>query len=148
MVKVGSLYHLYYTVSTFGNQNSAIGLATSPSMDPGTWTDLGSTGVASDPTKNYNAIDAAVIQAGGKWYMNFSSFWDGIFQVALDSAAKKSSGTPYNIEYNSTGTRPSEGASMFYRSPYYYLLWSSGICCGYDQCVSFSLSLEKTGRVC
>ena len=134
VIKVGSLYHLYYTVSIFGKQTSSIGLATSPSMDPGTWTDLGATGISSDGTKNYNAIDANVIKSGSSYYMNFGSFWDGIFQVKLDSAAKKSGGAAsYNIEYNSTGSRPSEGSYMFYNSPYYYLLWSSGICCGFDQ---------------
>ena len=34
-------YVLYYSVSTIGSQNSAIGVSTSASMDPGTWTDHG-----------------------------------------------------------------------------------------------------------
>lgn len=137
--KVGNLYHLYYTVSTFGSQNSAIGLATSSTLEPGSWTDQGSVGVTSNPTKNYNAIDANVFQADGNWYMNFGSFWNDIFQVQLNSAATKSSGASYNIEYNSTGSRPSEGSFQFYNSGYYYLLWSSGICCGYNEYV-FSLT--------
>jgi arabinan endo-1,5-alpha-L-arabinosidase len=49
-------YYAYYSVSTFGSQNSAIGLATSSSMDPGTWTDHGL--VFRSYTNNlYNAID-------------------------------------------------------------------------------------------
>jgi len=47
--------YLYYAVSTFGSQVSAIGLAVSSTMDPGTWTDRGSVGVASTARKPYNA---------------------------------------------------------------------------------------------
>ena len=58
-------------------------------------------------------------------------------KVQLASDVKgKGSNSAYNIEYNSTGTRLSEGSYMFYYSSYYYLTWSSGICCGYDTYVS------------
>ena len=39
---VGNTYYLYYTASQFGTQNSVIGLATSSSLDVGTWSDKGS----------------------------------------------------------------------------------------------------------
>lgn len=39
---VGNTYYLYYTASQFGTQNSVIGLATSTSLDVGTWSDKGS----------------------------------------------------------------------------------------------------------
>jgi arabinan endo-1,5-alpha-L-arabinosidase len=55
--KVGSLYYMYYAVSSFGSQDSAIGLATSATMELGSWTDLGATGVSSTSAKPYNAID-------------------------------------------------------------------------------------------
>lgn len=71
-------------------------------MEPGSWTDQGAVGVSSNPTKNYNAIDANVFQANGNYYLNFGSFWDGIYQVQLNSAATKASGTAYNVEYNSS----------------------------------------------
>lgn len=58
MSKVGDTYYVYYSVSTFGVQNSAIGLATSTTMDCGSFTDVGSTGVASRAGRPYNAIDA------------------------------------------------------------------------------------------
>jgi arabinan endo-1,5-alpha-L-arabinosidase len=135
VIKAGNMYHSYYSVSQFDSQNSAIGLATSSTMDPGSWTDQGSVGVSSNPTKSYNAIDTNMILANGNHYLNFGSFWGGIYQVQLNSAATQSSGSAYNIEYNSTGSRPSEGAFMFYNTGYYYLLWPSGICCGYDQYV-------------
>lgn len=40
---VGSTYYLYYSVSTFGSQASAIGYATSDTMEYGSWVDHGST---------------------------------------------------------------------------------------------------------
>ncbi|KAH8687433.1 arabinan endo-1,5-alpha-L-arabinosidase A [Tricladium varicosporioides] len=130
--KVGSLYHMYYAVSTFGSQTSTIGLATSSTMDVGSWTDLGSVGITSTSAKPYNAIDPNLIAVGSSYYMNFGSFWHDIYQAPLNSAAKKVASSAYNLEYNSAGTHPSEGSFMFYYSGYYYLLWSYGICCGYD----------------
>lgn len=56
---IGSTYYLYYSVSSFGSQDSAIGLARSTTMDVGTWTDVGSTGIKSSSSKSYNAIGKA-----------------------------------------------------------------------------------------
>jgi len=138
---VNGVYHLYYAVSTFGSQTSAIGLETSSNMDPGSWTDKGGVGVASTSAKAYNAIDPNLILVGSTYYLNFGSFWHDIYQVAMNSAATKTAGTAaYNIEYDASGTHPSEGSYMFYYSGYYYLLWSSGICCGYDTYVNPHLS--------
>lgn len=73
---VGSTYYLYYAVSVFGSQSSAIGYATSTTMEAGSWTDHGATGIASTSAKPYNAIDPALIQAtDGSYSMNFGSFW-------------------------------------------------------------------------
>lgn len=73
---IGSTYYLYYAVSVFGSQSSAIGYATSTTMEAGSWTDHGATGVASTSSKPYNAIDPALIQAtDGSYYLNFGSFW-------------------------------------------------------------------------
>ncbi|RDW63584.1 arabinan endo-1,5-alpha-L-arabinosidase-3 [Coleophoma cylindrospora] len=130
---VDGIYYMYYAVSTSGSQDSAIGLATSSTMEVGSWTDKGSIGVTSSSSKAYNAIDPNLIQVGSVNLLNFGSFWHDIYQVELNSAGTKTAGSSsYNIEYNSTGTSPCEGSYMFYNDPYYYLLWSSGICCGYD----------------
>jgi arabinan endo-1,5-alpha-L-arabinosidase len=124
---------MYYAVSSFGSQDSAIGLATSSTMEVGSWTDLGATGVASTSAKPYNAIDPNLILVGSTYYLNFGSFWHDIYQVEMDSTpTSKGSNSAYNIEYNSVGTSPCEGSYMFYCDGYYYLLWSHGICCGYN----------------
>ncbi|KAH9213431.1 putative arabinan endo-1,5-alpha-L-arabinosidase A [Leptodontidium sp. 2 PMI_412] len=131
---VNGVYHLYYSVSTFGTQDSEIGLATSTTLDPGSWTDKGSVGVTSSSAKSYNAIDANLIAVGSSYYLNFGSFWHDIYQVQLNAAATKGGGAAaYNIEYDSTGGSPCEGSYMFYYSGYYYLTWSRGVCCGYDK---------------
>lgn len=64
---VGSTYYMYYAISTFGTQNSAIGVATSPTMEVGSWTDLGATGIASSTGKDYNAIDPNLIKVGNNY---------------------------------------------------------------------------------
>ena len=89
-----NLYHLYYSVSSFGSQDSAIGLATSPTLNPADpnylWTDHGPV-IQSNPGQNpYNAIDPAIIHASdGRLWMSFGSFWNGIYLTELDPATGK-----------------------------------------------------------
>ena len=123
---------MYYSVSTFGSQNSAIGYATSSTMEYGSWTDHGSVGISSSAGMPYNTIDANLVQAGSSYYLNFGSFWEDIYQMAMNSAATSVSGSPYNIAYNSSGSHAEEGSYMYYYGDYYYLFLSSGICCGYN----------------
>lgn len=129
---------MYYAVSTFGSQTSAIGLATSSTMDVGSWTDLGATGISSTSAKPYNAIDPNLIAVGSNYYLNFGSFWGDIYQAEMNSNPTKVAASSYNIEYDGNGDHPDEGSYMFYYDGYYYLLWSNGICCGYDTCVKES----------
>lgn len=129
---VNGVYHVYYSVSTFGSQNSAIGLATSPTMEAGSWTDKGATGIVSSSSKAYNAIDANLINADGTYYMNFGSFWNDIYQAPMNSAATKVSASSYNIAYQPSGSHAVEGAYMYKYGSYYYLFFSVGTCCGYD----------------
>ncbi|KAJ5730452.1 uncharacterized protein N7483_004960 [Penicillium malachiteum] len=129
---IDDLYYVYYAVSTFGSQDSAIGLATSATMDLGSWTDHGSVGIQSSSAKIYNAIDPSLIEVDGTYYMQFGSFWDDIYQVKMNSAATAASGSSYNIAYYPDGTHPEEGSYMYAYGDYYYLFYSWGICCSYD----------------
>ncbi|KAL1962282.1 hypothetical protein VTN77DRAFT_9872 [Rasamsonia byssochlamydoides] len=131
---VDGTYYVYYSVSTFGSQNSAIGLATSPTMEAGSWTDHGSVDVASSSSKAYNSIDGNLFHdsSSGTYYLTFGSFWHDLYQVPMNSAATKASSSSYNIAYDPSGDHAEEGSYLYQYGSYYYLFYSAGICCGYD----------------
>ncbi|OWZ12962.1 hypothetical protein PHMEG_00013796 [Phytophthora megakarya] len=130
--KVGDMYYLYYSVSSFGSQTSAIGLTRSKTMEAGSWTDLGSVGVASDSTKKYNAIDPNLFQVGNQYFLNFGSYWQDIYQVKMSSTPTKTGGAAaYQMAFTSN-YEVVEAAYMFSYNGYYYLFFSKGSCCGYD----------------
>jgi arabinan endo-1,5-alpha-L-arabinosidase len=90
VIQVGERYLLYYSVSRFGKNTSAIALVTNPTLDPGdakhAWSDQGIV-VRSGQGDDFNAIDPAVVRdaSGGLW-MAFGSFWSGIKLIQLDPA--------------------------------------------------------------
>ncbi|ETM38013.1 hypothetical protein L914_15566 [Phytophthora nicotianae] len=130
--KVGDYYYLYYSVSSFGTQNSAIGVARSSSLDVGTWEDAGSTGVTSDSKKPYNAIDPNLVAVDGGYYLTFGSYWQGIYQTHMRDPPVLSSSTPAQIGFTSN-FEVLEGPFIFHHSDFYYLFMSKGKCCGYDK---------------
>ncbi len=91
--RVDGRYRLYYAVSTFGSNRSAIGLATSMTLDPAApgygWRDEGPV-VMSTPANDYNAIDPAfVADAHGEQWLALGSFWTGLKLFRLDPATGK-----------------------------------------------------------
>lgn len=125
------LYHLYYSVSTFGSQDSAIGLATNPTLnedDPAfEWTDHGPV-IESNPGSPYNTIDPAIVQtSSGDVWMTFGSFWSGIFLVSIDPATgfQRIRQPTYQIAYNGSIEAP----YIYERDDYYYLFVNWGSCC-------------------
>jgi arabinan endo-1,5-alpha-L-arabinosidase len=130
--KVGKYYYVYYSVSSFGSQSSAVGLARSTTMDAGTWTDYGSAGITSDASKPYNAIDPNLFQVGSKYYMTFGSYWKGLYQVEMKSTPTGTASSATQL-VASSNSEVVEAAYMFKSGNYYYLFFSKGSCCGYDQ---------------
>src|ERR1035441_458928 len=89
-------YHLYYALSTFGSQNSAIGLATNPTLDPAdpkyNWTDEGMVLRSFQDKGDWNAIDPnLVVENEDTVWLNWGSYWSGIKMRRLDPDTGKPS---------------------------------------------------------
>ncbi|KAJ0414648.1 glycosyl hydrolase [Aspergillus carlsbadensis] len=128
-------YYMYYAVSTRGSHDSVIGVASSTDMTPGTWTDHG-TVLHSTVQSRYNAIDANWVSVKGKPYLNFGSYWDGLFQVPLDNALRIPHGADNeasNLAYNGSANHHIEAPFIFQYQGWYYLLFSSGKAAGYEK---------------
>jgi arabinan endo-1,5-alpha-L-arabinosidase len=100
VLKVGSEYRLYYSLSSAKPRLSVIGLATAASPE-GPWTEKGLAVTSRDDASiQTNAIDPSVIidDAGQHW-MFYGSAWDGIYKHKLDPATGLAA-TP-----NAKGTR-------------------------------------------
>ncbi|HEX8383238.1 MAG TPA: family 43 glycosylhydrolase [Sphingomonas sp.] len=134
IVRHGNEYRLYYSVSTFGSNRSAIGLATASALDAGApatnWVDKGPV-IRSSPADDYNAIDSMVfIDAEGRSWMVFGSFFSGIKLIGLDPATGlRLAGDPVRP----LAARPSPGAVeapfVVRRGGFYYLFVSFDFCC-------------------
>ncbi|KAL1739005.1 glycosyl hydrolase [Schizophyllum fasciatum] len=121
---------LYYAVSSIGSQNSAIGLATSPTLEEGTWKDHGAIFNSSEAANlNWNSIDANIISVNGNLTMTFGSYWGGIFQFPM--ADTQTLNPSVNLPGNHVAggnRRPAEGAFVYkpQSSQWYYLFFSDG----------------------
>lgn len=86
--KMGSTYYLYYAASTFGSNQSMIGLATSSSIT-GPWMDQGAV-VKTAKGDEANAIDPnPVFDSEGMPWLAYGSFFGGIYLVKLDEQTGK-----------------------------------------------------------
>ncbi|WP_285685494.1 arabinan endo-1,5-alpha-L-arabinosidase [Actinoplanes sp. NBRC 103695] len=124
----GGRYLMYYSASTFGSNRSAIFLATSSTGAAGSWTNQGLV-IESRTSDNFNAIDPnLVVDASGRWWLSFGSFWSGIKLVALDPATgKRSDSTVRAIAGRNGGAI--EAPVIVRRGAYYYLWVSFDLCC-------------------
>jgi hypothetical protein len=123
-------YHLYYAASSFGRNDSVIGLATTRSLDSGVWADRGMV-LRSRSTDSFNAIDPDVtFDAGGRAWLSFGSFWDGIKMRQLDrETGLPDAGNPTLYSLASRGGASVEGPSIARHGAYYYLFTSLDYCC-------------------
>lgn len=87
VVKVGSEYRLYYSLSSAVPRLSVIGLATAASPE-GPWTEKDIVVTSkNDNITQTNAIDPSVLVTGaGEHWMVYGSAWDGIYSLKLDPA--------------------------------------------------------------
>ncbi len=125
-------YLVYYSVSTFGKNTSAIALASSPVLDPADarfqWTDHGIV-IRSGPSDDYNAIDPCVVHGSdGSLWMAFGSFWSGIKLVQLDPRTGLRL-APHAPLHALAYKEQIEAAAIHRHGDYYYLFVNWGWCC-------------------
>jgi len=132
IIQQGNRYLLYYSVSSFGKNTSAIALATNPTLDPEDpsyqWTDEGAV-IRSSPEVDYNAIDPAVFRdADGSLWLSFGSFWGGIKLIQLDpqTGRRVAPDSPVHAlaHYDSI-----EAPFIHRHDDRYYLYVNWGFCC-------------------
>ncbi len=138
-------YYLYYSVSAFGKNTSAIGLATNKTLDPKSpefkWTDHGKV-IQSVPGRDmWNAIDPnLVIDESQTPWLTFGSFWNGIKMVKLnktmDGVAEPerwftlaSRNRSFQLADTLAGDAAIEAPFIYRHGNYYYLFVSFDYCC-------------------
>ena len=132
VIWVNGQYLLYYAVSTWGKQVSAIGLATSPELDPMTknfhWTDAGMV-IASTNNSPYNTIDPSVmLDRDNRLWLAFGSYWQGIFLTELDPQTglrNPTNSAIYHLAWNNS----IEASCITRHDDFYYLFVNWGQCC-------------------
>ncbi|RZL13146.1 MAG: arabinan endo-1,5-alpha-L-arabinosidase [Pedobacter sp.] len=144
---INGKYYLYYCVSMFGKNTSAIGVATNLTLDEKShlfkWEDHGPI-LESIPGKtNWNAIDPNVfIDKDKNAWLSFGSFWGGIKLLKLNKdlvsvSAKNLKEMQTVATYKSaSGADPEESRAnaieapfIFRKGEYHYLFASVGFCC-------------------
>ena len=140
-----SLYYIYYSISSFGKNTSAIGVATNPTLDSSDtkyeWTDHGIV-IQSVPNRDlWNAIDPNIIfDENGTAWMTFGSFWDGLKLVKLHEslmtiadpqewhtiARRKRS---FELSDKNPGDAALEAPFIFKKDDWYYQFLSWDLCC-------------------
>ncbi|EJD49237.1 glycoside hydrolase family 43 protein [Auricularia subglabra TFB-10046 SS5] len=126
--KIGDKYVLYYSMSKVGSATAAIGVATSKTMDPGSWTDHGEV-LRGTGSLGFIAIGPNLIQANGTLKLLFGSHMAGFFQVELSDFKTLKSKLPGKHIAGYRGYAHIEGGFL-YKSPkqdWYYFFFSQGI---------------------
>lgn len=138
-------YYVYYSISAFGKNTSAIGLVTNKTLNSTDenykWEDQGIV-IQSVPNRDlWNAIDPNLIfDENNTPWLSFGSFWNGLKMVKLNSDLKtlaqpqewhtiaKRERT-FKLEDADPGDAALEAPFIFKKNDYYYLFLSWDLCC-------------------
>ena len=140
-----NMYYLYYSVSAFGKNTSAIGVATNSTLNSKDksykWVDHGIV-IQSLPNRDmWNAIDPNLtIDENNVPWLTFGSFWNGLKMVKLNpdllsvdkqnewyTVAKRQ--RTFELEDEDPGNAALEAPFIFKKFGYYYLFLSWDYCC-------------------
>lgn len=132
----GGTYYLYYAASSFGSNQSVIGLATNSTLDPSAagyrWVDRGLVW-QSQTSDDYNAIDPGIVSGSdGSPWMVFGSFWSGVRQVRLQWPSGKAAAgqtEPLRLVDRQVPPNAVEAPYMVQHDGRYYLFVSFDFCC-------------------
>ncbi len=138
------LYHVYYTASLFGTENTLMGLATNTTLDATDpaykWVDRGEV-MESKTGDAINVLDPNVlVNSDGRVWLSYGSFWNGIAQSEIEptTGMVKIAGTQTTGTQTGLAARPNvpahpiEGSSQLFHDGYYYLFVSIDYCCNAD----------------
>lgn len=141
---VSGTYYLFYNVTAFAKNTSAIGVATNKTLDPHSpdfkWIDHGMV-VQSVPNRDmWNAIDANLIMDRNQGWLVFGSFWGGIKMVKLAPDLLSISKPEvwytlarqprnFNLDDTDPGDGTIEGPFVYKHIQYFYLFVSLDYCC-------------------
>jgi len=138
-------YHLYYSCSSWGSIDSAIGLVITTNLNSPNWFDQGKV-VQSDAadstqpetdTTAFNCIDPSIlVDTNGTVWMSFGSYSSGILVTQLDPSTGKrldtSSLVATLVANNAAGGgwgSTIEASFLYQRGGFYYLFVNYGGCC-------------------
>lgn len=159
--EVNNTYYMYYSQHD-GPADQAyymanIHVATSDSMDAGTWNEFGQLKIPANnallanhaSNNGYNILDASLLVTPEndtepeRYYLSFGSYYAGLYQTELnnplDLQANVSVDQMNHLEVNTTGAHSTEGSFQFAwptdgsAATKYYLFFSSGQCCKFKQ---------------
>lgn len=165
--EIDGTYYMYYSQHTGPDTDwyytANIHVATSQTMDPGSWTEHGELNIPLNNAKlanhasndGYNVLDASMLVVNGstngnagdagdaRYYLSFGSYYSGLFQTALNSPVDLQANTTVqgmnHLEVNTTGGHSTEGSFQFAwptdgsAPTKYYLFFSSGQCCKFKK---------------
>ncbi len=137
VVEHDGTWYLYYSASTFGSNDSAIGVATGTTIDPADpgygWTDQGVVVRSRPGEDNLNAIDPTVVEgADGSPWLFFGSFWGGVQAVPVEwPSGKPADGAEPVTVASRAGVphNPIEAPAVLEHDGWFYLFVSWDSCC-------------------
>jgi arabinan endo-1,5-alpha-L-arabinosidase len=148
---VDGRWNLYWSVADFGTKRAVTGLMTNSTLDPSSpdyrWVDQGLV-LATDDSSPTAAIDTnAVTDEHGDRWLEWGSFWDGLFVRRLDpTTGKFLPGAPAtNIARRKEWWQGVEGGYLVRRDGWWWLFASYGFCChGVDSTYSVHVGRSRS----